>query len=74
MLPQLTKSALETIKRLAERITAETGDAPSHIVEYDEDSIQDGGGYGGDFDPRPQWVRDEDRRASERRRNRGNHG
>jgi hypothetical protein len=49
------------------RIEAESGDVPSMIIRYDDRAVNDGGGYGGDMDPRPDIVKQEDRRLRRRK-------
>jgi hypothetical protein len=45
-------------RKLAERLAPHLdADFPSGVVEAPETAIEDGGGYGGDLDPRPDFVK-----------------
>jgi hypothetical protein len=55
---------LDRLERLAERIRRESGEAlPSLLVCFDDLwNIQDGGGYSGTLDHRPDFVKADDAR------------
>jgi hypothetical protein len=52
---------IDRIERLAERIRRESSEAaPSLIIRFEQGLIDDGGGYSGQLDNRPDFVKEDD--------------